>query len=77
VLMILCGLVNRMTIALWILAIGPNITVLHRILHTWMQTKPERSEVHAATAAAQKRAGGIKNASPVPNILTRSAGRGR
>jgi CDP-diacylglycerol---glycerol-3-phosphate 3-phosphatidyltransferase len=77
VLMILCGLVNRMPIALWILAIGPNVTVLHRILHTWKQTQAETSEVHAATATARKRAGSLKNASPVPNILTRSAGRGR
>ena len=32
-------------VALWILAIGPNITVIHRILHTWKQTK------HAAPAS--------------------------
>jgi CDP-diacylglycerol--glycerol-3-phosphate 3-phosphatidyltransferase len=38
-LMILGALFNRMPIALWILAIGPNITVIHRILHTWKQTK--------------------------------------
>jgi CDP-diacylglycerol--glycerol-3-phosphate 3-phosphatidyltransferase len=38
-LMILGALLNRMPIALWILAIGPNITVIHRILHTWKQTK--------------------------------------
>jgi CDP-diacylglycerol---glycerol-3-phosphate 3-phosphatidyltransferase len=38
-LMILAALVNRMPLALWILAIGPNITVIHRILHTWKQTK--------------------------------------
>jgi phosphatidylglycerophosphate synthase len=39
VLMILGALTDRMPIALWILAIGPNITVIHRILHTWKQTK--------------------------------------
>jgi phosphatidylglycerophosphate synthase len=44
VLMILGALTNRMEVALWILAIGPNITVVHRILHTWKQTK-ERQEV--------------------------------
>jgi CDP-diacylglycerol--glycerol-3-phosphate 3-phosphatidyltransferase len=38
-LMILGALVNRMPIALWILAIGPNLTVIHRIVHTWQQTK--------------------------------------
>jgi len=38
VLMILGALVNRMPVALWILAIGSNITVIHRIVHTWKQT---------------------------------------
>jgi CDP-diacylglycerol--glycerol-3-phosphate 3-phosphatidyltransferase len=41
-LMILGALANRMPVALWILAIGSNITVLHRILHTWKQTKDGR-----------------------------------
>src|SRR5580698_10944519 len=40
-LMILGALTNRMDVALWILAIGPNITVIHRIIHTWQQTKGE------------------------------------
>jgi CDP-diacylglycerol--glycerol-3-phosphate 3-phosphatidyltransferase len=39
VLMILGALTNRMEVVLWILAIGPNITVVHRILHTWKQTR--------------------------------------
>ena len=39
VLMILGALVNRMPLALWVLAIGPNITVIHRILHTWSETE--------------------------------------
>ena len=33
------ALANRMPLALWILAIGPNITVIHRIVHTWKQTE--------------------------------------
>src|SRR5271169_7079876 len=41
-LMILGALVNRMPVALWVLAIGPNITVIHRILNTWQQTKDGR-----------------------------------
>src|SRR6202142_4328369 len=41
VLMILGALTNRMAFVLWILAIGPNITVIHRILHTWKETKVE------------------------------------
>src|SRR5271167_1471885 len=39
VLMILGALTNRMDVVLWILAVGPNITVIHRILHTWKETK--------------------------------------
>ena len=38
-LMILGALSNRMQLALWLLAIGPNITVVHRILHTWKHTE--------------------------------------
>src|SRR5580658_5529341 len=40
-LMMLGARGNSMTIALWILAIGPNITVIHRIVDTWQQTKGE------------------------------------
>ena len=54
VLMILGALTNRMDVVLWILAIGPNITVIRRILRTWQQTKVE-TRAHAqprrATAA--------------------------
>src|SRR6202161_3040399 len=42
VLMILGALTNRIDVALWLLAIGPNITVIHRIIRTWQQTKVER-----------------------------------
>lgn len=38
-LIILAALTNRMGLALWILAIGPNITVIHRIVHTWKQAE--------------------------------------
>ena len=37
VLMILGALLNRMPVALWILAIGPNISVILRIVQTWKQ----------------------------------------
>jgi CDP-diacylglycerol--glycerol-3-phosphate 3-phosphatidyltransferase len=39
VLMIIGALSNRMAPALWLLAIGPNLTVIHRIIHTWRETK--------------------------------------
>jgi len=47
-LMILGALVNRVPIALFILAIGPNLTVIHRIWYTWNQT-----EGYPATAASE------------------------
>lgn len=43
VLMILGALSNRMPLALWVLAIGPNITVIHHIIFTW-----QRMRVHPA-----------------------------
>ena len=54
VLMILGALTNRMDVVLWILAIGPNITVIHRIVRTWQQTKGESfstADSHRASAA--------------------------
>jgi len=43
VLMILGALTNRIDIALWLLAIGPNITVIHRIVFTWHETRAGRT----------------------------------
>ena len=48
-LMILGALTNRMDWALWILAIGPNITVIHRILDTWKQTEHGHQPIAGAT----------------------------
>jgi CDP-diacylglycerol--glycerol-3-phosphate 3-phosphatidyltransferase len=82
VLMIIGALANRMPPVLWILAIGPNITVIHRILHTWKQTKesaaapaavpdpsPSASPLHAKIAHSARAAS--------PRFLSRTAGRGR
>lgn len=85
VLMIVGGLVNQMGLVLWILAIGPNITVIHRIIHTWSQT--EGTARKSATAAQQEPgtsdAGQVRltphvlnDPPPERGILTRSAGRG-
>ena len=52
VLMILGALTNRMDLVLWILAIGPNITVIHRILHTWKQTERGNQPIPATPAVA-------------------------
>src|SRR5208282_6505000 len=86
-LMILGALVNRMPVALWILAIGPNITVIHRILNTWKQTKTigadaNRSKVSgkqpisvSPEASFHTKSSTVANAAT--DILSRSAGRGR
>jgi CDP-diacylglycerol---glycerol-3-phosphate 3-phosphatidyltransferase len=73
VLMILGALTNRIDVALWLLAIGPNITVIHRILHTWKQTRRSSKQPVSMT---------VDSAVPPQNrdaapLLTRSAGRGR
>lgn len=39
VLMILGALFNRMAPVLWVIAIIANITVIHRMLHTWQEAK--------------------------------------
>jgi len=71
VLMILGALTNRIDIALWFLAIGPNVTVIHRILHTWKQTRTLRpAQQPASNSSASK-------PRETSRILTHSAGRGR
>lgn len=57
VLMIIGALANKMAPALWLLAIGPNITVIHRIVHTWREMQAGRLveivPVDVAPAAAE------------------------
>jgi CDP-diacylglycerol--glycerol-3-phosphate 3-phosphatidyltransferase len=43
VLLILGGLFNRMAPALWVIAIVATMTVIHRIVHTWQETKAGRT----------------------------------
>jgi CDP-diacylglycerol--glycerol-3-phosphate 3-phosphatidyltransferase len=73
VLMIIGGLVNRMPLVLWILAIGANVTVIHRIYRTWKETKDADT---SPTDLTKSRPAAIDQA-PVPSLLTRTAGRGR
>jgi hypothetical protein len=84
-LMILGALVNRMPIALWILAIGPNITVIHRILHTWKQTKDGRLPLAGSESIAGTSSSRAKSRASIPgsvqphdasSLLTRAAKRG-
>jgi len=80
VLMILGALVNRMPMALWILAIGSNITVIHRIVHTWRQTLAPvpatsvRSSVTQVSKPVEMKSP-REPREPSP-ILSRTAGRG-
>jgi CDP-diacylglycerol--glycerol-3-phosphate 3-phosphatidyltransferase len=85
VLMILGAVANRMPPVLWILAIGPNITVIHRILHTWNQTKAGQQPLPSETPAPNATPGRTQIRPTVPasiqthgssSILTRSARRG-
>jgi CDP-diacylglycerol--glycerol-3-phosphate 3-phosphatidyltransferase len=39
VLLIIGALADKMAPALWLLAIGPNLTVIHRIVHTWREAQ--------------------------------------
>jgi len=75
VLMIVGALSNRMEVVLWILAIGPNITVIHRIVRTWRRTAgsgantlPVRPQVKTEKPASPSH--------PEPQILSHSPGRG-
>jgi CDP-diacylglycerol--glycerol-3-phosphate 3-phosphatidyltransferase len=67
-LMILGALVNRMDVVLWILAIGPNITVIHRIIHTWQSTKgePVPSSVPRPEALASGGLGAVQHTAGSP-----------
>src|SRR6202167_5003543 len=92
VLMILGALTNRMVFVLWILAIGPNITVINRIIRTWQQTKVEShapASVQRATARPGSQPSGLPAGAPtslqanIPGdlrdsspLLTRTARRG-
>jgi CDP-diacylglycerol---glycerol-3-phosphate 3-phosphatidyltransferase len=75
-LMILGALANRMDVALWILAIGPNITVIHRIVQTWQKTRAskEASPAPVRTSSAENTRRPTAHETP---IMTRSARGGR
>lgn len=81
ILMILGALANRMPVVLWILAIGPNLTVIHRIVHTWQQTEGSlQSEAGTGSEAGVANTSG-QSGLPSENagshrILTRSVGHG-
>ncbi len=51
VLVIIGALFNRMAPVLWVIAVLSNITVIHRILYTYQQTKQSSTGGAASTAA--------------------------
>jgi CDP-diacylglycerol--glycerol-3-phosphate 3-phosphatidyltransferase len=82
VLMIVGALVHQMGLVLWILAIGPNITVIHRIVHTWQRTKGKVLEKDspgedAKPAVARTTTNPAPDARRTRPVLTRFAGRGQ
>ena len=74
VLLIVGALANRIEIVLWILAIGPNIAVIHRIIHTWKQTAGRGANTLPAAASAKSQMS--SGESHEAHVLTQSAGRG-
>jgi len=86
VLLILGAVTNRVHLVLWILAIGPNVTVIHRILHTWKKTKhlapgqfpsrPASAQAPAPNDPLHPSAAHPADISAARPYLTRSARRG-
>lgn len=76
ILMILGALANSMPPALWILAIGPNITVIHNIIHTWQQTERGRRSLGQAQDGPSRIPAELRQSPETPHVMTRSAGRG-
>jgi len=73
ILMIIAALANKMPLGLWLLAIGPNITVIHRIIYTWKQTGGERRAIPAERPGAAQEAPVGKE---TPALIGRAAHRG-
>jgi CDP-diacylglycerol--glycerol-3-phosphate 3-phosphatidyltransferase len=75
-LMILGALSNRMELALWILAIGPNITVVHRIIYTWKRTGAVLPTDAQSSTTCSHASLPAPSEMPEAHVLTRTAGRG-
>ena len=72
VLIIIGALANRMAPVLWVLAVLSNITVIHRIIHTWTGTREiDRAEKAAAEAAAEQgeEGGGVRRSFRKATVL--------
>lgn len=63
VLLIIGTLFNRMTAVLWVIAVLSNLTVVHRIVHTWKETTrigQSPDEAPTADAAEAKASGELR-----------------
>lgn len=63
VLLIIGTLFNRMPAVLWVIAVLSNLTVVHRIVHTWKETTridQSPDEAPAAEGAKAKSSGGLR-----------------
>jgi CDP-diacylglycerol--glycerol-3-phosphate 3-phosphatidyltransferase len=55
VLLIIGALFNRMAPVLWVIAVIANITVIHRMLHTWREAKPlDQPQLRASVGAREQ-----------------------
>ena len=60
VLLIIGALTNRMAPVLWVIAVLGNLTVLHRIIYTWQETRRiEAEEANVASAPELEKANAI------------------
>lgn len=78
-LMIIGAVLNRVPIALIILAIGTNFTVIHRIYYTWKRTErgPRAAESATANIAASASGNpGSDDETQLRDLLARAAKRG-
>ncbi len=58
VLLIIGALFDRMAAVLWVIAVLANVTVIHRMLYTWQETR----KLEAASAAVEAREAGLPQA---------------
>ncbi len=58
VLFIIGALFDRMAAILWVIAVLGNITVIHRMIHTWDVTKAMEAEEESATKVLSSTVGG-------------------
>ncbi len=55
VLLIIGALFDRMAPVLWVIAVLANLTVIHRMMYTWQETKRlEEAQLRAVPARTQK-----------------------